>query len=44
MTDVCNKVVMEGCIPMDWTKSYLLNKVKGDALEFGSYRGIKLLD
>jgi len=46
VTDVCNKVVMEGCIPEDWRRSWMVNvyKGKGDALECGSYRGIKLLD
>jgi hypothetical protein len=46
VTDICNKVVDEGCIPDDWRKSWMVNvyKGKGDALECGSYRGIKLLD
>jgi Reverse transcriptase (RNA-dependent DNA polymerase) len=37
---------MEMCIPADWKKSSFVNvhKGKGDALECGSYRGIKLLD
>ena len=36
----------EGEIPNDWNKSYMINvyKGKGDALECGSYRGIKLLE
>jgi hypothetical protein len=44
--DVCNSVVKEGKIPADWTKSWMVNvyKGKGDALECGSYRGIKLLE
>ena len=46
----CNAIVKEGEIPNDWNKSYLINvynnvyKDKGDALECGSYRGIKLLE
>lgn len=46
VADVCNKVVLEGCIPEDWRKSWMVNvyKGKGDSLECGSYRGIKLLD
>ena len=46
MTDVCNSVVKEGRIPDDWCKSWMVNvyKGKGDALECGSYRGIKLLE
>ena len=46
MTDLCNAVVLEGKIPEDWRKSWMLSvyKSKGNALECGSYRGIKLLD
>ena len=35
-----------GEIPSDWRKSWLVcvYKGKGDALDCGSYRGIKLLD
>jgi hypothetical protein len=46
VTDLCNMIVKEGSIPSDWTKSWLVTvyKGKGDALECGSYRGIKLLD
>ena len=46
VTDVCNAVVRDGWIPEDWTKSWMVNvyKGKGDALECGSYRGIKLLE
>ena len=45
-TDVCNSVVKEGKIPQDWCKSWMVNVYKGkrDALECGSYRGIKLLE
>ena len=46
MTDLCNTILMEGHIPADWTKSTLIPfyKNKGDPLECGSYRGIKLLE
>jgi hypothetical protein len=46
VTDVCNLVVKEGKIPEDWSRSLMMNvyKGKGDALECGSYRGIKLLE
>ena len=46
VTDLCNKIVQEGKIPSDSTKSWIVKvyKGKGDALERGSYRGIKLLD
>jgi hypothetical protein len=46
VTDVCNSIVREGKIPEDWCKSWMVNvyKGKGDALECGSYRGIRLLE
>ena len=46
VTDVCNAVIKEGKIPDDWCKSWMVNvyKGKGDAMECGSYRGIKLLE
>ena len=36
----------DGKIPEDWSRSWLVNvyKGKGDALECGSYRGIKLVE
>ena len=36
----------EGCIPEDWKSSAVLPiyKGKGDPMECGSYRGIKLLE
>jgi len=44
--DLCNGIVKEGCIPDDWKSSLILPiyKGKGDAMECGSYRGIKLLE
>src|SRR5208282_842220 len=46
LTDIFNAIVEEGRIPADWKKSWMISvyKVKRDALECGSYRGIKLLD
>ena len=46
VTDIFNGVIREGKIPSDWKKSWLVNvyKGKGDDLECGSYKGIKLLD
>ena len=45
VTDICNEVVRIGKIPDDWRKSWMVTnyKGKGDALECGCYRGIKLL-
>jgi len=44
--DLCNGIVKEGCIPEDWKSSVVLPiyKGKGDPMECGSYRGIKLLE
>src|SRR5260221_9086079 len=46
LTDLCNKIVTEGKIPEDWKNSLLVPifKGKGDPLQCGSYRAIKLLD
>jgi len=44
--DLCNGTGKEGCIPEDWKSSVVLPiyKGKGDPMECGSYRGIKLLE
>jgi len=44
--DLCNATVKEGCITEDWKSSVVLPiyKGKGDSMECGSYRGIKLLE
>jgi len=44
--ELCNGIVKEGCIPEDWKSSVVLPvcKGKGDPVECGSYRGIKLLE
>ena len=44
--DLCNGIVKEGSIPEDWISSVVLlfYKGKGDPMECGSYRGIKLLE
>ena len=46
VTGLCNKIVQEGKISSDCKKCWIVKvyKGKGDALECGSYRGIKLLD
>ena len=46
VTDLCNAIVRYGKIPDDWKKSLMVNVYKGkwDALECGSYRGIKLTE
>jgi len=43
--DFCNGIVKEGSNPEDWKSSLVLPiyKGKGDPMECGSYRGIKLL-
>ena len=46
LLDLCNGSVKEGCIPEDRKSSVVLPiyKWKGDPMECGSYRGIKLLE
>ena len=46
MQDLCNEIVREKKMPADWGRSWIVNiyKGKGDALECGSYRGVKLLE
>ena len=46
IADLTNAVVFEGKIPSDWDDSFIINlyKGKGDALERGNYRGLKLTD
>lgn len=46
MTDLCNAIIREGKIPEDWQESITvpIYKGKGDPLECGSYRGIRLLE
>ena len=46
LTVLFNRILEEGRIPKDWTKSVLvpLYKGKGDPMSCGSYRAIKLLE
>ena len=46
LTSLCNLIVAQGRIPDDWRSSILLQvlKGKGDPMECGSYRLIKLLE
>ena len=46
LTSLCNLIVAQGRISDDWKSSILLLvfKGKGDAMECGSYRAIKLLE
>jgi len=46
LTSLCNLRVAQGRIPGDWKSSILLPviKGKGDPMECGSYRAIKLLE
>ena len=46
VVDLANDMVRNGVIPSDWEDSFIINiyKGKGDALERGNYRGLKLLD
>jgi len=46
LLDLCNGIAKEGSIPEDWKPSVILPiyKGKGDPMECGSYRRIKLLE
>ena len=46
LVDLCNSVIRERKIPEDWRRSVLVPvyKGKGDPLDCGSYRAIKLLE
>ena len=46
ITILANHIVCVGAIPADWNLSFIINcyKGKGDALERGNYRGLKLLE
>jgi len=46
LTFLCNLIVAQGRIPDDWKSSILLPvfKRKGDPMECGSYRALKLLE
>ena len=44
VTYLCNAIVRDGKISDDWNKSLMVNEGKGDALECGSFRGIKLTE
>ena len=46
LTSICNRIVKEEAIPESWQMSELvpIYKDKGDMLECGSSRGIKLLE
>ena len=44
--DLIEDIISEGCIPTDWQESFIVNlyKGKGDALNRGKYRGLKLIE
>ena len=46
LTELCNQVVREGAIPREWELSNLIPifKGKGNPMECGSYRAVKLLE
>jgi len=45
LKDLFNKVLIEGKIPEDWRKSFIVPifKSKEDIQEYGNFRGIKLM-
>ena len=46
LSKLFNQVIYNGVQPDDWNTSYIINlyKGKGDALERGNFRGLKLLE
>ena len=46
ITSLANQIMKDSVIPQDWQSSVIVNcfKAKGDALERGNYRGLKLVD
>ena len=46
MCDLIEDIISEGCIPTHWQESFIVNlyKGKGDALNTGNYRGLKLIE
>ena len=46
ITNLVNAIIRDGVVPSDQKGSFIINlyKGKGDALERGNYRGLKLLD
>jgi hypothetical protein len=46
MRQMADAVITNGAIPKDWEESYIINlyKGKGEALDRGNYRGLKLTD
>ena len=46
ITDLCNAIVRDGVILKDWRKSWMfrIHNGKGDVLDCGSHRAIKLID
>ena len=46
LCNLFNKIIQEKAIPSDWEKSIIINlyKGKGDALDRGNFRGLKLLE
>ena len=46
LTDICNSVIAEEKIPNECKQSFIVQiyKQKGDSLEYGNYRGTKLME
>ena len=46
LTHLVNLVIRDGKVPDEWNNSYIISlyKGKGDSLECGNYRGLKLLE
>ena len=44
ISDLATAIIRDGKVPTDWEQSFIvcLDKGKGDALDWGNYRGLKL--
>ena len=44
--DLVENIISEGCIPTDWQESFIVSlyESKGDALNRGNFRGLKLIE
>ena len=46
LTNLINSIILTHAVPDDWDRSYIINlfKGKGDSLDRGNFRGLKLLE
>ena len=42
--DLATAIIRDGKVPTDWEQSFIVCLYKGDALDRGNYRGLKLTE